>query len=666
MIGVTSFKLARLPHLSTFLDAYSCRLVTPWNIRQTRQIAGWGLKPSGLKALWLAGMRDSAHLLLEDGFLRSLSPKDPPLSITVEQISTRHDLTRLGQLDQLLQHPLTALQRARARKLIEAWKDAGVSKYNHLREYKGPLPEHYVLVVDQLRGDDSVHLGKADQASFRAMLESALEENPSATIVVKAHPLAATSRSDGCLNAINYAGNPRIMFIDEPCSPVRLMAGATAVYTVTSQLGFEALIHGKRVRTFGMPFYGGRSLTEDTLPAPYWRQPINLETLVHACLVELARYVDPETGQRCEIEKVLEHLALQRRMHARFPDTVYAVGFAIWKRHLIKRFLAGTKLRFVRSVRSCPPGSTIAVWGSQSVKVPPGSKIIRIEDGFLRSVGLGADLRPPLSWCIDDMGMHYDPRTPSRLENLLATSTFDETLLKRASALRERIVSTGISKYNLAGNQWLRPTTSRAVILVPGQVEDDASVLLGTKDIRTNLELVRAVRTANPDAWIIYKPHPDVAARLRCGGEAEREIAKNCDDVMDDISITALLEEVDEVHTLTSLTGFEALLRGKRVTCYGIPFYAGWGLTTDIHPIPRRKRRLNLDELVSAALILYPTYVSARTNRYTTPERTVEEIIAQSQNQRRFRLHHFTRPFLRLQFHRRFRRGLPHLAQETP
>lgn len=145
----------------------------------------------------------------------------------------------------------------------------------------------------------------------------------------------------------------------------------------------------------------------------------------------------------------------------------------------------------------------------------------------------------------------------------------------------------------------------------------------------------------------------------------EGEIAKYCDDVMPDISITALLQEVDEVHTLTSLTGFEALLRGKRVTCYGQPFYAGWGLTTDVSPLPRRKRRLELDELVAAALILYPTYVSARTNRYTTPERTVEEIVAQSQSRRGLGLHHLTRPFLRLQLHRRFRRQPPQMAEET-
>jgi len=75
---------------------------------------------------------------------------------------------------------------------------------------------------------------------------------------------------------------------------------------------------------------------------------------------------------------------------------------------------------------------------------------------------------------------------------------------------------------------------------------------------------------------------------------------------------------VDEVHTISSLTGFEALLRGLDVTCYGLPFYAGWGLTTDMdgQSLPKAtylKRRqrdiyLTLEQLIYGALICYPLY----------------------------------------------------------
>lgn len=88
-----------------------------------------------------------------------------------------------------------------------------------------------------------------------------------------------------------------------------------------------------------------------------------------------------------------------------------------------------------------------------------------------------------------------------------------------------------------------------------------------------------------------------------------------------------LLQQVDEVHTLTSLAGFEALMQGKAVTCYGQSFYAGWGLTRDIEPV-LRSRRLSLDMLVACTLILYLVYISRTTGKFTTPERTLDELLA--------------------------------------
>jgi capsular polysaccharide export protein len=85
---------------------------------------------------------------------------------------------------------------------------------------------------------------------------------------------------------------------------------------------------------------------------------------------------------------------------------------------------------------------------------------------------------------------------------------------------------------------------------------------------------------------------------------------------------------VDDVHVMTSLAGFEALLRGKKVFCYGLPFYAGWGLTSDAVPHPRRTRRLTLDELVAGALIEYPLYFSRTGSARLTPERAVGELLA--------------------------------------
>ncbi|MDT8871192.1 hypothetical protein RAA17_09260 [Komagataeibacter rhaeticus] len=103
----------------------------------------------------------------------------------------------------------------------------------------------------------------------------------------------------------------------------------------------------------------------------------------------------------------------------------------------------------------------------------------------------------------------------------------------------------------------------RRTILVPGQVSDDQSVLRGGGRIRGNLELLRAVRRHNPDAFIIYRPHPDVTSGYRSGALNDKDVLSCADHVSYGGSITALMERVDEIHTLTSLAGFEGLLRGS-------------------------------------------------------------------------------------------------------
>jgi capsular polysaccharide export protein len=144
-------------------------------------------------------------------------------------------------------------------------------------------------------------------------------------------------------------------------------------------------------------------------------------------------------------------------------------------------------------------------------------------------------------------------------------------------------------------------------ILVPGQVEDDASIKCGTTDVSTNHALLLACRAANPAAVILYKPHPDVEAGLRTG--TVTNAADIADVVLTKTSPIAALDAVDEVWTMTSTIGFEALMRGKSVTCLGTPFYAGWGLTDDRDmPIERRNARPTLAQLVHSVLIDYPRY----------------------------------------------------------
>jgi len=626
-VGLLSVRASRLPNLAALLNGEPHYLPLS-GLRDINVIAGWGRGLHARAAKQLAACCSLPYATLEDGFIRSVERSEPPLSIVQDDLGIYYDGTKPSRLEQFVSKPLSAPEVARAQKLIQLWRQGRVSKYNSAREYDADLPDRYVLVVDQACRDRSVAFGCASDHSFQHMLFAALTENPDCMVLIKSHPDVFMRRRRGYFSASTILENPRVLMIAENCHPVRLIEKCERVYTVTSQLGFEALIWGKNVRCFGMPFYAGWGLTQDELPQPSRRQKANFEQLVHAALIDYAHYVDPETGRSCEAERVLDHIAFQRRMRERLPKKLHAIGFSRWKQPILRRFTAGAEIEFHRTARTVPANSHILVWGNQRVTdVPAPSSIRHVEDGFLRSVGLGAELTRPLSWVLDDAGIYYDATKASGLTHILENVHADERLLQRAAALRSSIVAAGLTKYNVQRSGWRRPDGPSPIILVPGQVENDASLRCGAPYISTNIDLLKAVRLSRPDAYIIYKPHPDVAAGLRDGGTSDKQFSTYCDEIVRDAGMPQLLDAVDEVHTITSLAGFEALIRNIPVTCYGLPFYSGWGLTTDIVP-HARKRQLSLDELIAGTLILYPVYVSRMTGHYTTPERVVLELVA--------------------------------------
>ncbi|MBP0466865.1 capsular biosynthesis protein [Roseomonas sp. PWR1] len=363
-----------------------------------------------------------------------------------------------------------------------------------------------------------------------------------------------------------------------------------------------------------------------------------------ACLAKFiaaARCADPVSARAILIEDALVMLAAWRAHDLTNRAVAACLGMSFWKRRRIRAALASEAPppAFVRSTgaalaEAARRGGEVAVWAARAPAdlVPraraAGIRIVWVEDGFLRSAGLGAGFLPGASLALDRRRPHFDPRAPGELEILLATAAFPPALLARAAALRAALVARGITKYNLAGAAPVLPAApGRPRILVPGQVEDDLSVRLGaTGGVRTNLDLLRAVRAARPDAFIAYKPHPDVEAGFRRGAIPPEEARRLADIVLDRAPIAPLLSQVDQVQTITSLTGFEALLRGVAVTCWGRPFYAGWGLTEDRAPIPRRARRLSLDELVAGALILYPRYLDPVTELPCEPEALLDRL----------------------------------------
>ncbi|SMO50581.1 capsular polysaccharide export protein [Paracoccus laeviglucosivorans] len=564
-------------------------------------IGVWGASPTAWRGERMAMRRGAGLMRVEDAFLRSILPgrapglgKRGPIGLILDPHGLHFRPDTPSLLERLIAQPQTAAMQDAAKMGIARLIAADLSKYNaHLPTTPLPKPG-YVLVIDQTRGDASL-LG-AGRAEFAAMLQAARDENLGERVVIRSHPETASGLRPGHFTRDDLRTGDE--FCDGPVSPWALLAGAARIYVMSSQLGYEAMLAGHRPRIFGQPFYAGWGLSEDQHGFPR-RAPRTIQTLFAASHLIAPVWYDPCADRLTDFEGAVRQLEAEAQAWRQDHAGHLAYGMRLWKRPFMARvFGNGRGVRFTAK----PQGTTLA-WANRANEAPGA---IRVEDGFIRSRGLGAALVPPLSLVADDLGIYYDPTRESRFERIIALPLPPQGGA-RAQALAKALNRAGVTKYNLAGAVPDLPPGHR--ILVPGQVEDDASIRLGAGAERTNLALLTRARAENPDAVLIYKPHPDVEAGLRPGLIGADDLARLADVVAQQTSASALMAQVDEVWTITSTMGFEALLRGIPVTTLGAPFYAGWGLTRDLGPVPnRRQTQADLPKLAHAALIAYPRY----------------------------------------------------------
>lgn len=648
-------------------------------------IAGWGRKPSFARAKTAAEQLDLPLITLEDGFIRSIDSGTDSryaLSYIVDDLGVYFDLSAPSRLECDIIHRMATWQekdRETVRPLIKKILKHRLSKYNHtdtvpdLSALAGNDRPH-VLIIDQVENDASITGAGADKDSFFAMLTQARHAYPTHNLWVKAHPAGKGHFKKEQL--------PKdVFFLDHACNPIALITQADALYTVSSHMGFEALLLKKTVHSFGVAWYSGFGLTDDT-HAPkalldstkarrqtLWKvkksTPLPSATvlqLFYAAYLDYSYYADPAScgiayHRRCQtactLDTALDYL-IRNKQHAQSFDGVFlAYHFSRWKSPFVRAFLEtpltdltlkprspwlGAMPDFVQAHLKNPKTpykqktyTAIIAWGlaqkTELARTPAyqDTPIFCMEDGFIRSHGLGATLLPPLSVVVDRLGIYYNAKNPSTLEQLLTTTAPDSDEQAYATALADRLVALKVSKYNVgqparldAALAVLKQKTPNAKIrLVVGQVEDDASVHSCLSDIKKNSDLLADVRRRHPEDILIYKPHPDVEAGLRQGA-VEKDVLACADLIAHDTAIDDCLTLCDTLHTISSLSGFEALIRGKAVVCYGLPFYAGFGLTDDIESDSpayqaakarrTRKTPLTLPMLIHATLIAYPLY----------------------------------------------------------
>lgn len=629
------------PHLRRLLRAAGHDL-RPGMPRAGEGVVVWGRSPTAWRGEAAATRRAAPLVRIEDAFLRSLHPgragrrDNGTLGLLIDPFGIHFDSAAPSLVEHVIAtNPLddsNILDRARTG--IARLIASDLSKYNNHHPDLPPPDPGYVLLVDQARDDASILHSGASAATFQAMLAAARTEHPAARILIKAHPETRLGLRPGHFDPATLP--PGVTLLTDPVSPWKLLQGAIAVYAVSSQMGFEAILAGHRPRIFGQPFYAGWGLSTDEQPLSRRRRSLTRAQLFAAAMILAPTWYDPCRDRLCTFEEAVDQLEADTFAWRQDRHGHAALGIRLWKRRPLQAFFGRHRpIVFARSAAAAQAiaardGRRLLAWGMAAPDLPG---LTRIEDGLLRSRGLGAGLIPPLSLVTDDLGLYFDARRESRLERLIL-APMPPGAAARADRLITALTSLGITKYNLPGAA-LPDLPGGHRILVPGQVEDDASIRFGAAEIRTNRDLLAAVRAANPDAVILFKPHPDVEAGLRPGALPADEAAGLADVILHRADPLALIAACDEVWTITSTLGFEALLRGKPVTTLGLPFYAGWGLTRDLGPVPaRRLRRADgsllprptLAALAHAALIAYPRYIDPVTRRPCPAEVVIERL----------------------------------------
>ncbi|EGK8084542.1 capsular polysaccharide biosynthesis protein [Campylobacter lari] len=594
------------------------------NILKEDVFVGWGKKKSGLKAIELAKKHNAKFLLLEDGFLRSLNlgiENSPSFSIVKDDVGIYYDATTPSKLENILNsYEFSAEELEQAKKAIELIKKEKLSKYNNNlcvpKELFGSNEER-VLIITQVANDASLKFGLADNFSTQDIINEAIKENPNAKIYIKIHPDVLSGKKQSDFDVQDLPS--KCILIKENYNPMELLSYFKKVYTKTSGMGFEALMLGCECVCYGVPFYAGWGLTQDKQACKRRLKKRTLEEVFYAAYILYSEYFNPYLNQKSDIFDTIYTLAKYKKIEQANSNALYFLGFILWKRWFMKPFFKAknNKIIFLNSLDklykvNLNSEDKIFIWGKKYDKAllakDFSNEIFLVEDGFLRSVFLGSDLTRPFSLIVDSKGLYVDPSKPSDLEDILQNHIFDESLKQRAKKLITTITQNKFSKYNGLKHEKLNFNTNKKIILIPAQVEDDASMILGGSGCDT-LKLLQSVREANKNAFIVFKPHPDVVSGNRKGLKDKSIILKYCDEIIENVSIDSAINASDEVHTITSTSGFDALLRSKKVVVYGKPFYAGWGLTSDLHEIPRRTRVLSLEELVAGVLILYPRYI---------------------------------------------------------
>lgn len=659
-LGCASYKLSNLQALAGVMDEKIVYLgFDIFGLNRTKHcdmFAGWGYGEYSQKAQRIAQKHNKPFIFLEDGFLRSpfvSSLSKQPYSLVIDTKAPYYDSSVVTDLENLIcKTTLSLEQRHNAQIAIDFFVNKKLGKFTIINDIDNAmLPNGFeqdsILLIDQVAGDLSLQYGQVTPEVAKYAFDFIVEAYPNKKIYLKLHPEVLAGKKKGCFD---FSHKQKNVICISDIDLISLLAVKPHLFVLTSLAGFEGVLHGCPVTVFGLPWYAGYGLTNDkhsdAVTLAKRRKPVDLQTVFHCAYMIYSHYVNPISRKRTDFFTLMQHFSRIKRHIQMMRGHILAVGIRPWKR---KDFYSWIKTPFnkvtfcthEKNVLNILKGSPqtdfkIIVWNYKHSELIQkietdykNIKIIRVEDGFIRSYGLGSDFFPPLSLCFDNNHLYFyhTQNNKSDFHEIAQQVPFNQFFLERAKALKETIKKNNISKYNLEKITPINIKTDKYIIFVAGQVAGDASLRYGglPDDLQNDYDLLKRVRTDYPNSYILYKPHPDVTKGNRAKGSDFDKCHEFYNQIEIDASVISCINVCDMVVILTSQTGFDALIRNKKVLCYGEAFYKNYNLCVNDSKILNSE--MTLDNFIHTALVEYPLYKNGKD--YITPEIAIDIIMQQ-------------------------------------
>lgn len=261
-----------------------------------------------------------------------------------------------------------------------------------------------------------------------------------------------------------------------------------------------------------------------------------------------------------------------------------------------------------------------------SIAKESNSKFNLLEDGMIRSFGEGENRSKSFSVVIDNVGIYYDATNPSKLENILNDDkNFQNHNIQNTNYLIDLLITNDLSKYNSGiktPQNYFKSNNKK--VLVINQTKGDESLKYGLAEQFNSKDIIKYVSKNYPQHDLYLKTHPDVLEGLKQSSLDINEFKQSGYEITsENFTPLSYLDNFDVVIVQTSQMGFEALLLGKEVVCFGAPYYSNWGVTKDMVEVPRRKTKRTVQEIFHAMYEQYSIYADPITNKSLKLEQTL-------------------------------------------